>query len=335
MHGQFVHNSGTVTVVQLGGEPQFGSVVSYWNLVPSNVTSNRFAPANQLPWTEDAESNDAPVKSASRRSCADRHEPGPNCTPWKLAPRAVLPLPVAAPNTLLAHWVLLKSAEVAVTPSNTAISNIVPENCASVRSTPFSVTWLRLASWKIAPVNRTGVAPLGWKVRHARFAMVKSAWLISMPARLAPARAGVPTEADEIAERTVLGGLQGCDVARARLLRHGDRCRFGARLGKDGLEEERDWRRGGVPRVRMHQAECVLPAERDRRVGAPRGAGNLVPRPVEGDELRRLVESIERKPDLRGLARSGKRIRRRRLRFPCHRRGRPPLRATSRPCDRG
>ena len=56
------------------------------------------------------ESNDAPVKSASRRSCADRHEPGPNCTPWKLAARALLPLPVAAPNTLLAHWVLLKSA---------------------------------------------------------------------------------------------------------------------------------------------------------------------------------------------------------------------------------
>src|SRR5262245_13314808 len=181
-----MHKSGMVTTVQLGGEPQFGSVVSYWNLVPLNDTSNRFAPANQLPCTEDAESNDAPVKSASWRSCADRHVPGPNCTPWKLAPRALLPLPVAETNVLLAHWELLKSVEVAVTPSNTVISNIVPENCVSVRSTPFSVVWLRLASWKIAPVNRTGVAPLGWKVRHARFAMVKSAWLMSMPARLAP-----------------------------------------------------------------------------------------------------------------------------------------------------
>src|SRR4030095_14743473 len=186
MQGQFSHRSGMVTLVQLGGEPQFGSVVSYWNLVPSNVTSNRFAPANQLPCTEAALSNVAPVKSAFWRSCADRHVPGPNCTPWKLAARALLPLPVAAPHTLLAHWVLLKSVAVAVTPSNTVISNMVPENCASVRSTPFSVVWLRLASWKIAPVNRTGVGPVGWKVRHARFAMVKSAWLISMPARLAP-----------------------------------------------------------------------------------------------------------------------------------------------------
>jgi len=51
----------------------------------------------------------------------------------------------------------------------------------------------------------------------------------------------------------------------------------------------------------MHDAECGVPAQRDRRIGVRRRAADLFPRRVEGDELRRLVEAIERKSDLRRL----------------------------------
>src|SRR5262249_18769344 len=71
-----------------GGKPQCGSDASYRNLVPSNVTLNRLAPANTLRLTEDVESNDAPEKSAPTRSKADRHDDCLNWAPWKLAPDA-------------------------------------------------------------------------------------------------------------------------------------------------------------------------------------------------------------------------------------------------------
>ena len=155
-------------------------------LVPSNVTSNRFAPANQVPWTEDAESNDAPVKSASRRSCADRHEPGPNCTPWKLAARAVLPLPVAAPNDAVGP---LGAAEVGGGRGDVIEHGDLEHRPGELRVGQIDALQRHLVEARVVEDRagqQHGVAPLGWKVTHARFAMVKSAWLMSMAARLAP-----------------------------------------------------------------------------------------------------------------------------------------------------
>ena len=67
-------------------------------------------------------------------------------------------MPFEAPNELFSNWLLAKLADVAVTESNTVTSNIAPANWASVRSTPFSITSLRLASLKMRARQQDGSA---------------------------------------------------------------------------------------------------------------------------------------------------------------------------------